>query len=68
MNLASLIKSARLAAGLTQQEAAKAWNIPLGTIRSWEQGQRKPGAEHLEKLFPLLSGSVKLLRKPKKLS
>lgn len=40
--IALLPRKARLATGLTQVEFAKTYNIPLPTIRDWEQGRREP--------------------------
>lgn len=54
MNLASLIKEARTRADLSQSQAAKAWGIPLPTLRAWEQGVNIPGGKHLAKLLPLI--------------
>ena len=36
------IKKARLAAGLTQAELSRRFEIPLGTLSHWEKGDRKP--------------------------
>ena len=36
------IKQARLAAGLTQAELSRRFEIPLGTLPHWEKGDRKP--------------------------
>ena len=38
------IKQARLAAGLTQAELSRRFEIPLGTLAHWEKGARKPPA------------------------
>lgn len=35
-------KIIRRALGVTQQEFAARYNIPLGTLRDWEQGRAKP--------------------------
>ena len=35
------IKKLRVMSGMTQTEFAKAIGVPLRTLRSWEQGQRK---------------------------
>ncbi len=55
MQFASLIKTARERAGLSQPQAAEQWEIPLPTLRAWEQGVNKPGAKHLAKLLPFLA-------------
>ena len=36
------IKEIRELAGLTQASFAKKYHIPLGTLRHWEAGERKP--------------------------
>ena len=36
------IKTLRRALGLTQDEFATRYHIPLGTLRDWEQGRREP--------------------------
>ena len=35
-------KTLRRALGLTQEEFARAFQIPLGTLRDWEQGRSQP--------------------------
>ena len=37
-------KLLRRALGLTQEEFAAAYRIPLGTLRDWEQGRSEPDA------------------------
>lgn len=36
------IKTLRRALGLTQEEFAARYHIPLGTLRDWEQGRTEP--------------------------
>jgi putative transcriptional regulator len=36
------LKIIRRALGLTQEEFAARYQIPLGTLRDWEQGAKKP--------------------------
>jgi putative transcriptional regulator len=36
------VKTLRRALGLTQQEFAACYRIPLGTLRDWEQGRTEP--------------------------
>ena len=36
------LKVIRRALGLTQEEFAARYQIPLGTLRDWEQGAKKP--------------------------
>ena len=38
---AELIKTLRAQTGLSQSDFAEQYNIPVGTIRDWEQGRRK---------------------------
>ncbi|HXR36599.1 MAG TPA: helix-turn-helix domain-containing protein [Candidatus Binataceae bacterium] len=37
------VKTLRRALGLTQEEFAARYQIPLGTLRDWEQGRTEPG-------------------------
>lgn len=61
-----MIKSARERAGLSQSQAAKAWDIPIGTLQAWEQGVRRPGGVHLAKLLPIIIPEVKEKSRPGK--
>ena len=36
------VKTLRRALGLTQEEFATRYHIPLGTLRDWEQGRTEP--------------------------
>lgn len=45
-----LIKEYRQAAGLTQEEFSKLFDIPLDTVKNWDSGRRKP-PEWAEKLI-----------------
>ena len=38
------VKSIREELGLSQQEFARAYKIPLATLQGWEQGRRQPDA------------------------
>jgi len=38
------VKTLRRALGLTQEEFASRYHIPLGTLRDWEQGRSEPDA------------------------
>ena len=44
------IKEARQAAGLSQAEMSRLFEIPKRTIESWEAGERKPPV-YVEKLI-----------------
>jgi putative transcriptional regulator len=39
---ASSVRTLRRALGLTQEEFAMRYRIPLGTLRDWEQGRTQP--------------------------
>ena len=53
-------KSIRKAAGLTQTQFAIAIGVTTATVRSWEQGQRKPDGM-ASKLFRALKMDPKML-------
>ncbi|HVR76736.1 MAG TPA: helix-turn-helix domain-containing protein [Planctomycetota bacterium] len=36
------VRIVRMALGLTQEDFAKTYGIPVATLRDWEQGRRKP--------------------------
>ena len=38
------VKTMRRALGITQEEFATRYHVPLGTLRDWEQGRRQPDA------------------------
>ncbi len=40
-HLAYIARKARKATGLSQEAFSKAYGIPLGTFRDWEQGRRQ---------------------------
>jgi putative transcriptional regulator len=42
MKRAPRVKIVRRALGLTQEEFAERYRIPLGTLRDWEQGRSAP--------------------------
>lgn len=42
MKLTPRLKIIRRALGLTQEEFSARYQIPLGTLRDWEQGAKKP--------------------------
>lgn len=45
-----MIKEYRQKAGMTQEEFSKVFGVPLGTVKHWDSGQRKP-PEWAEKLI-----------------
>lgn len=44
MRRAPDIKSLRARLGMTQEQFATAYRLPLGTVRDWEQGRTRPDA------------------------
>lgn len=40
--LATKLKEARQKLGLSQSQAAKAWDIPIRSLQNWEQDQATP--------------------------
>jgi putative transcriptional regulator len=38
------VKALRFKLGLTQEEFARRFHLPLGTVRDWERGARRPDA------------------------
>lgn len=55
--LASLIKKAREAAGLTQQQVADAFGINRVNVSTWEKGDTRPAVDRLPALEELLGVS-----------
>ena len=55
------IKDARNRAGYKQREVSEALNLPLGTLRRWEQGVNEPDIESLIDLANLYGTSVDAL-------
>jgi len=41
------IKTLRARLGMTQEQFAAAYRLPLGTVRDWEQGRTRPDAPAL---------------------
>ncbi|MEA3198521.1 MAG: putative transcriptional regulator [Gammaproteobacteria bacterium] len=41
------IKALRARLGMTQEQFAEAYRLPLGTVRDWEQGRTRPDAPAL---------------------
>ena len=48
------LQAARLAAGLSQSQLARAAGVPVGTLQGWEQGRRTPLAD----VLPRLAGAL----------
>ena len=57
----SRVRVLRMALGLTQEEFADAYGIPLGTLRDWEQGRREPdkASKTLLKLIEIMPQEVR---------
>ena len=52
---------AREKAGLTQEQAADAWEVPISTLRQWEQNQRSPSRysmKHLRRILDAILGAA----------
>ena len=54
MKFAREFKTARHRLGLSQDQAARKWKVPLKALQNWEQGVRTPRAETLLRLFTIL--------------
>lgn len=50
----------RLAVGLSQTEFAKHFDIPIGTVRAWEQGHRNPQPYVVKMMVKILKYQKKL--------
>ncbi len=50
MNLGKKIKAMRIAEGLSQPEMAQLLDIPIGTLKGWEQSRREIKGETLTKI------------------
>ncbi len=55
------VRVLRMALGLTQEEFADAYGIPVGTLRDWEQGRREPdqASKTLLKLIEIMPQEVR---------
>lgn len=47
------LKAARVNAGLDQSDVARALNVNIATISSWETGKTNPSLENFKKLCKL---------------
>lgn len=54
MNFKENLKTLRTKKGYTQKELAKLLNVPLSTLRNWEQGKNQASYETLEQLTQIL--------------
>ena len=57
----SRVRVLRMALGLTQEEFAETYGIPVGTLRDWEQGRREPdqASKTLLKLIEIMPEDVR---------
>ena len=55
------VRVIRMALGLTQQEFADTYGIPVATLRDWEQGRRQPdqASRTLLKLIEIMPDEVR---------
>ena len=66
MKRAPRVKSLRRALMLTQEEFAARYQIPIGTLRDWEQGRSEPDAPaklFVEAIAPKLKAVSKIQRR-----
>lgn len=61
MLFSSRLKTARKAAGLTQQELSDALRVPVSTFRNWEQGHNAPSQDILIDIARTLDCSADFL-------
>lgn len=59
ITFASLLRSARTEAGLTQKAASELLNVPKRTIESWEEGKRVPATYTQSTILQALRGAGK---------
>lgn len=57
-----LAKRARTISGLSQNEFARVYGIPVGTIRDWEQGRAVPDAAALAYLTAIANDAKAVAR------
>lgn len=50
MNIGKKIKAVRIAEGLSQTQMAQLIEIPIGSLRDWEQERRVLGSDYLMKI------------------
>lgn len=51
----AVAKLIRIAAGLSQDDIARALDVARSTVCRWESGRRRPSAEQAEKYYALLT-------------
>ena len=57
VDLPQAIQATRDKLGLSQSQAAQAWDIPLGTLQNYEQGKRKPRDFALKMLEQIIASA-----------
>jgi len=57
-----IAKRARTISGLSQNEFARVYGIPIGTIRDWEQGRATPDAAALAYLTAIANDAKAVAR------
>ena len=63
VDLSTEIKDARAKLGLSQSQAAKAWEVPVQTLQNWEHGRNKPrgfALKHLRSILDKILGAVSM--------
>jgi transcriptional regulator with XRE-family HTH domain len=58
MSFGQKLKELRIQAGMTQSQLAEVSDVPLGTIRDYEQGKRDPLLSKAQKLARALEQSL----------
>ena len=58
MTIGECIRTARIAAGMTQTELAEATDIPYQTIGHWERNSTSPKFDSVEKIAKALGITV----------
>jgi transcriptional regulator with XRE-family HTH domain len=55
------LRQFRLAAGMSQEDLAKAAKVPIGTVRNWEQDRRCPLLDTAARIAKVLGISLDAL-------
>lgn len=62
VQLAIDVKKVRAATRLSQEKFARVVNVPVGTLRGWEQGRRQPEGAALSLLRAIKNDPVNVIR------
>ena len=60
--MSTIIKELRYSTGMTQKQFAKSFDIPVSTLRKWEQGEARPAkyiVKMLTRLLPVANVGLK---------